>query len=65
MGLVMVEEPVSAPCKCDAYPFPHRSGGGQCLGTQSDSRPITSMPGREHFDSDADYWAAVHSTHEW
>lgn len=27
------------PCKCDAYPFPHRMGGGECAG---DGSPICS-----------------------
>ena len=30
-------KPKSTPCKCQAYPFPHRIGGGKC--TRKTSEP--------------------------
>jgi hypothetical protein len=60
--------PPSKTCCCPAYRFPHRWLSGLCGDYHSDLRdhpsdeqPVCSLPGRSHFDSDADYWAAVNA----
>lgn len=54
-----------SPCRCGAYPFPHRWLSGKCYDAHDLAEPVElapcSLPGREHFDSDEDYWRAVNS----
>lgn len=37
----------SDPCKCRAYPFPYREGGGRCEGVQLERRYANA------------YWASI------
>lgn len=53
----MLHMDTKQPCRCDAYKFPHRLGGGECQADEYQEPPVITMPGREHFDSDREYWA--------
>lgn len=46
---------VAEPCRCSAYPFPHRWFGGQCVGHEPDECP---RPERDPFGTGT-RWLAI------